>query len=189
MSRVGLPSCRHLCCPTLPTHLPAQTPSRRPLTAELNLRWQILQEMNCFFLSGLGTPKVWLITAFCTGSIWRGARGEKRTQLAKSLRWEDSEGEKTAFKEPVPHLPVWWGSPAHLTQSHCAVQMILGMGDCFNVLYRGLKECWPGMLGLLFVPYELRMCPRILPMLPGYTLHGNNGVLARTLSFRGVCWP
>lgn len=46
------------------------------LTAELKRRWQMLQEMNCFFLSGAGTPKVWLITAFCTGSICKGkARG------------------------------------------------------------------------------------------------------------------
>lgn len=34
-----------------------------------------MQEMNCFFLSGAGTPKVWLITAFCTGSICNGREG------------------------------------------------------------------------------------------------------------------
>lgn len=45
------------------------------LTAELKRRWQMLQEMNCFFLSGAGTPKVWLITAFCTGSICKGKHG------------------------------------------------------------------------------------------------------------------
>lgn len=56
-----------------PCSLPA--PSEPPLTAELKRRWQMLQEMNCFFLSGAGTPKVWLITAFCTGSIWKGREG------------------------------------------------------------------------------------------------------------------
>lgn len=52
--------------------------SPAPLTAELKRRWQMLQEMNCFFLSGVGTPKVWLITAFCTGSIWKGREGRGR---------------------------------------------------------------------------------------------------------------
>ena len=40
------------------------------LTVELKRRWQMLQEMICFFLSGCGTPNVWLMTAFWTGSIW-----------------------------------------------------------------------------------------------------------------------
>lgn len=39
------------------------------LTVELKRRWQMLQEMMGFFLGG-ATPKVWLITAFCTGSIY-----------------------------------------------------------------------------------------------------------------------
>lgn len=44
------------------------------LTVELKRRWQMLQEMICFFLRGWGTPNVWLITAFWTGSIWETAR-------------------------------------------------------------------------------------------------------------------
>lgn len=58
------------CSPSMVTH-----PAPCPLTAELKRRWQMLQEMNCFFLSGAGTPKVWLITAFCTGSICKGKEG------------------------------------------------------------------------------------------------------------------
>ena len=41
------------------------------LTSELNLNWQTLQEMTCFFLGTMVTPKVWLMTAFCTGSIYK----------------------------------------------------------------------------------------------------------------------
>lgn len=44
------------------------------LTVELKRRWQMLQEMICFFLKGWGTPNVWLITAFWTGSIWETAK-------------------------------------------------------------------------------------------------------------------
>lgn len=43
-----------------------------PLTAELNLRWQMLQDMKSFFFRGEGTPNVWLMTAFWTGSICEG---------------------------------------------------------------------------------------------------------------------
>lgn len=44
------------------------------LTSELNLSWQTLHEIICFFLGGTETPNVWLMTAFCTGSIWRANR-------------------------------------------------------------------------------------------------------------------
>lgn len=47
-------------------HVETQT-----LTSELNLSWQTLHEMTCFFLGTKVTPKVWLMTAFCTGSICR----------------------------------------------------------------------------------------------------------------------
>lgn len=40
------------------------------LTVELKRRWQMLHDMMGFFFCG-ATPKVWLITAFCTGSIWK----------------------------------------------------------------------------------------------------------------------
>lgn len=68
-------------CPHYGMLLPGHGHRHRPrspqawLTAELKRRWQMLQEMNCFFLSGAGTPKVWLITAFCTGSICNGREG------------------------------------------------------------------------------------------------------------------
>lgn len=41
------------------------------LTSELKRSWQMLQEITCFFLGGMETPNVWLITAFWTGSIWK----------------------------------------------------------------------------------------------------------------------
>ncbi len=50
------------------------------LTVELKRRWQMLQEMMGFFLGG-ATPKVWLITAFCTGSIY----DEKHTTCTNTL--------------------------------------------------------------------------------------------------------
>lgn len=50
------------------THTEAQT---QTLTSELNLSWHTLHEMTCFFLGTKVTPKVWLMTAFCTGSICR----------------------------------------------------------------------------------------------------------------------
>jgi len=31
----------------------------------------MLQEITSFFLGGMETPNVWLITAFWTGSIWK----------------------------------------------------------------------------------------------------------------------
>ncbi len=31
----------------------------------------MLQVITCFFLGGMETPNVWLITAFWTGSIWK----------------------------------------------------------------------------------------------------------------------
>ena len=73
--------------------------SPAPLTAELKRRWQMLQEMNCFFLSGAGTPKVWLITAFCTGSIWKGREG--RGRLGATLRWLPWHGTVTR-RSPAP---------------------------------------------------------------------------------------
>lgn len=50
------------------THTETQT---ERLTSELNLSWQTLHDMTCFFLGTKVTPKVWLMTAFCTGSICR----------------------------------------------------------------------------------------------------------------------
>lgn len=74
-----------------------------PLTAELKRRWQMLQEMNCFFLSGAGTPKVWLITAFCTGSIWKGREG--RGRLGARLRRPPRHGTATRHAPHPPRSP------------------------------------------------------------------------------------
>ena len=49
----------------------------------MNLSWQTLQEMTCFFLGTKVTPNVWLMTAFCTGSICKrrtGVRGHQPAQ-------------------------------------------------------------------------------------------------------------
>lgn len=55
---------------------------RKTLTSELNLSWQTLQEMTCFFLGTKVTPNVWFMTAFCTGSIWSGThRGQRLPSL------------------------------------------------------------------------------------------------------------
>lgn len=62
------------------THIETQT---QTLTSELNLSWQTLHEMTCFFLGTKVTPKVWLMTAFCTGSIYRSqteVRGQHAAQ-------------------------------------------------------------------------------------------------------------
>lgn len=40
-----------------------------PSTSELKRIWQTLQEMTGRLVLINGTPKVWLMTAFCTGSI------------------------------------------------------------------------------------------------------------------------
>ena len=50
------------------------------LTSELNLNWQTLHEMTCFFLGTKVTPNVWLMTAFCTGSICRSHTHAHRGQ-------------------------------------------------------------------------------------------------------------
>lgn len=68
--------CRVLAPAPLARPAPRSGPAPCRLTAELKRRWQMLQEMNCFFFSGVGTPKVWLITAFCTGSIWKGRKAQ-----------------------------------------------------------------------------------------------------------------
>lgn len=47
-------------------------------TAELKRIWQTLQEMIGRFVLTRGTPKVWLITAFCTGSIWGRRKNRAR---------------------------------------------------------------------------------------------------------------
>lgn len=50
-------------------------------TSELNRIWQTLQEMTGRLVLISGTPKVWFMTAFCTGSICWGndsGRGEIR---------------------------------------------------------------------------------------------------------------
>lgn len=47
------------------------------LTSELKRIWQTLQEMMGRLVFIMGGPKVWFITAFCTGSIWRG-RGREQ---------------------------------------------------------------------------------------------------------------
>lgn len=47
------------------------------LTSELKRIWQTLQEMMGRLVFITGGPKVWFITAFCTGSIWRG-RGREQ---------------------------------------------------------------------------------------------------------------
>lgn len=61
-------------------------------TSELNRSWQTLQEMTCFFLGTMVTPKVWLMTAFCTGSICgkndRSQRSPACSGLAESLMTE-----------------------------------------------------------------------------------------------------
>lgn len=54
------------------------------LTVELNRRWQMLQEMMGFFLGG-ATPKVWLITAFCTGSIYDKKHGKTHMHIYKRV--------------------------------------------------------------------------------------------------------
>lgn len=59
------------------------------LTSELNLSWQTLHEMTCFFLGTKVTPKVWLMTAFCTGSICRRrteVRGHEPAQVDRVMR-------------------------------------------------------------------------------------------------------
>lgn len=56
------------------------SPSEICLTVELKRRWQMLQEMICFFLRGWGTPNVWLITAFWTGSIWETNDQQKQRE-------------------------------------------------------------------------------------------------------------
>lgn len=47
----------------------------------------MLHEITCFFLGGMETPNVWLITAFWTGSIWKTNSGgtllEKRGELER----------------------------------------------------------------------------------------------------------
>lgn len=48
------------------------------LTVELKRRWQMLHNMMGFFF-GWATPKVWLITAFWTGSIWEMKRTDANT--------------------------------------------------------------------------------------------------------------
>lgn len=58
------------------------------LTSELNLSWQTLHEMTCFFLGTKVTPKVWLMTAFCTGSICRRrteVRGHEPAQVDRVM--------------------------------------------------------------------------------------------------------
>lgn len=39
----------------------------------------MLQEMKSFFFRGDGTPKVWLMTAFWTGSICEGVGGHSNS--------------------------------------------------------------------------------------------------------------
>lgn len=43
-------------------------------TSELKRIWQTLQEMTGRLVLIRGTPNVWLITAFCTGSICQSER-------------------------------------------------------------------------------------------------------------------
>lgn len=54
--------------------------SGRPRTSELNRIWQTLQDMMGRLVLTSGTPKVWLITAFWTGSIWSTEKGEKEVR-------------------------------------------------------------------------------------------------------------
>lgn len=49
----------------------------------------MLQEMNSFFFRGDGTPNVWLMTAFWTGSIV--LKLGKRLSGALPLRWKASK--------------------------------------------------------------------------------------------------
>ncbi len=49
----------------------------RYLTSELKRIWQTLQEMIGRLVFTSGTPKVWLITAFWTGSIWIQSRRKR----------------------------------------------------------------------------------------------------------------
>lgn len=49
-------------------------------TSELKRIWQTLHEMTGRLVLISGTPKVWFITAFCTGSIWqRNDKGRDRS--------------------------------------------------------------------------------------------------------------
>ncbi len=69
---------------SLSTNAEGKTHTHYTLTVELKRRWQILHEMTCFFFRDWGTPNVWFITAFCTGSIW--GRGE-----IMKLKWTEKK--------------------------------------------------------------------------------------------------
>ncbi len=71
------------CSLSVITNAEGKTHTHYTLTVELKRRWQILHEMTCFFFRDWGTPNVWFITAFCTGSIW--GRGEKI-----KLKWTEN---------------------------------------------------------------------------------------------------
>lgn len=72
------------CSLSVITTAESKTHTHYTLTVELKRRWQILHEMTCFFFRDWGTPNVWFITAFCTGSIWR--KGEKMM-----LKWTEKK--------------------------------------------------------------------------------------------------
>lgn len=56
-------------------------------TSELNRIWQTLQEMTGRLVLISGTPKVWFMTAFCTGSIcWGNDSGGEGNPLVVNLR-------------------------------------------------------------------------------------------------------
>lgn len=88
-----------------------------PLTAELNLRWQMLQDMKSFFFRGEGTPNVWLMTAFWTGSICEGGgraqelwgqhskAGEGGSPCQMPQTKDSGGGQRAARRENVP-VPV-----------------------------------------------------------------------------------
>lgn len=66
-------------------------------TSELKRIWQTLQEMTGRLVLISGTPKVWFITAFCTGSICgRNDRGRKQ----RERRWK-SVSHKSASPLPL----------------------------------------------------------------------------------------
>lgn len=58
-------------------------------TSELKRIWQTLQEMTGRLVLISGTPKVWFITAFCTGSICsrKEEEGNRRRTVEKCESW------------------------------------------------------------------------------------------------------
>lgn len=105
------------------------------LTSELKRIWQTLQEMTGRLAFINGTPKVWLIAAFCTGSIWKGRRGiptisqtamgcyQKGTSSHPNAQWVFSSLSNVCLEQ------------LHLS-SHCtAVGLIFSMQKMFIFLW------------------------------------------------------